>query len=182
MGKHVCPWWLAYTFDNPLRFLIHKPEKIFAPYLQKGMTVADIGCGMGHFTIGMARIVGDDGRIIAVDVQQKMLDIMMKRARKVGVADRISPRLSDGSDIGIRDEVDFVLAFWMAHETPDILHFLKQVRGILKKSGRLLLAEPKIHVTFKEFKATLGKAAAAGLKITGRPKISLSHAALLEKK
>ena len=52
----VCPWWLAYTFDHRIRRLFHKPEQMFAPYLRKGMTALDIGCGMGFFSIGMAQL------------------------------------------------------------------------------------------------------------------------------
>jgi ubiquinone/menaquinone biosynthesis C-methylase UbiE len=77
---HVCPWWLAYTFDNRLRRLIHNPQKILSGYVQEGMTVMDIGCGMGYFTLGLAELVGDAGQVLAVDLQQQMLDIMMKRA------------------------------------------------------------------------------------------------------
>ena len=79
---HICPWWLAYTFDNPLRHLLHRPAKIFAGLVQPGMTVADIGCGMGYFTLALAEIVGDAGKVIAVDVQHQMLDIMQRRAAK----------------------------------------------------------------------------------------------------
>lgn len=181
MAKSVCPWWLAYTFDNPLRRIFHKPEKIFAPYLREGMTAVDIGCGMGYFSIGMAGIVGETGKIISVDLQQKMLDILMKRARKAGVAGRIATFLCDGVNIGIDENVDFALMFWMAHETPDELSILKQVHSILKESGRLLLAEPKMHVTLREFKETLSLAQESGFKITGSPEIYFSHAAVLEK-
>ena len=54
----ACTWWIAYTFDNPLRRLIHKPQKILGNYIKEGMTVMDLGCGMGHFSIGMAGLVG----------------------------------------------------------------------------------------------------------------------------
>ena len=75
MGSpHVCPWWLCYSFDNPLRRLIHNPQRILSPYIKQGMTVLDAGCGMGYFSIGMAKMVGDSGKVIAVDLQQKMLD------------------------------------------------------------------------------------------------------------
>jgi ubiquinone/menaquinone biosynthesis C-methylase UbiE len=181
MAKHVCPWWLAYTFDNPLRRLFHKPEEIFAPYLQEGMAVIDLGCGMGYFSIGMARMVGERGKIIAVDVQQKMLDSLIKRAGKAGVADRIRTVLCEENNIGSHPEVDFALAFWMAHETPDALEFLKQVQAILKKSGKLLLAEPKLHVTAGEFKKTVALAQKAGFQWIDSPMISMSHTALLEK-
>lgn len=181
MAKHVCPWWLAYTFDNPLRRIFHRPEEIFAPYLKEGMTAIDLGCGMGYFSIGMAKIVGESGKIIAVDLQQKMLDTLKKRAEKAGVANRITTFLCDKNNIGSHEGVDFALAFWMAHETPDELRFLKQIQAILKKSGKLLLAEPKGHVTFSEFKKTVSLAQESGFKLIDSPGISLSHAALLAK-
>ena len=181
MAKHVCPWWLAYAFDNPLRRLFHRPEEMFAPYLKEGMTAIDLGCGMGYFSISMARMVGESGKVLSVDLQQQMLDTLMQRATKAGVASRITPLLCDASTICHHDEVDFALAFWMAHETPDQFNFLKQVQAILKKSGKLLLAEPKLHVTGDEFQKTLRIAHEAGLKHLGSPLISLSHAALFAK-
>jgi len=181
MAKHVCPWWLAYTFDNPLRRIFHKPEEMFTPYLQEGMTAIDLGCGMGYFSIGMAKLVGETGRIISVDLQQKMLDILKKRAKKAGVANRITTLWCDENSIGIHEAVDFALAFWMAHETPDERSFLRQVHAILKPSGKLLLAEPKGHVTFSEFKKTLSIAQGLGFKPIDSPVISLSHAAVFEK-
>ena len=94
---HICPWWGGYFIDNPLRRLLHNPEKIVGPYVQPGMTVMDVGCGMGFFSIAMAKMVGDSGRVIAVDLQQKMLDVLRQRATKAGVADRI--RLTSASRI-----------------------------------------------------------------------------------
>lgn len=181
MAQHVCPWWLAYTFDNPARWLFHKPEKIFSPYLKEGVTAIDIGCGMGYFSIAMAKIVGETGKIISVDVQQKMLDILIKRAKKAGVANRITTFLCDEKNIAINEKVDFALTFWMVHETPDELNFLQQVHSILKKSGKLLFAEPKMHVTFIEFKKTLSLAQELGFKRIDSPQIYFSHTAVLEK-
>ena len=51
--SHVCPSWCGFFIDNPLRRLIHNPTKIFGPYVQPGMTVMDVGCGMGLFSIAM---------------------------------------------------------------------------------------------------------------------------------
>jgi ubiquinone/menaquinone biosynthesis C-methylase UbiE len=181
MAKHVCPWWLAYTFDNPLRKIFHKPEKIFAPFLHPGMTALDLGCGMGYFSIGMAKLVGETGKIISVDIQPKMLDILRKRARKAGVADRITTYLCEADNIGSHEEADFALAFWMVHETPDESHFFSQVHAALKKSGKLFLAEPRLHVTAAEFSNTVSIAQKSGFKRLDSPKIFLSHAALFEK-
>lgn len=181
MAKHVCPWWMAYTFDNPLRRIFHRPEEMFTPYLQEGMTAIDLGCGMGYFSIGMAKLVGETGKVISVDLQQKMLDTLKKRAEKAGVANRITTFLCDDDNIGSHEGVDFALAFWMAHETPDEMNFLTQVHALLKKSGKLLLAEPKLHVTGAEFKKTLSSAQKVGFKHLASPIISLSHTALFEK-
>ena len=71
--SHVCPWWGGDFLDNRLRRLIHDPEMIVGPYVKPGMTVMDVGCGMRLFSIPMARMVGDEGRVIAVDLRQKML-------------------------------------------------------------------------------------------------------------
>ena len=181
MVKHVCPWWLAWTFDNPLRRIFHKPEKILAHYLNEGMTAIDIGCGMGYFSIGMAKIVGESGKVISVDLQQKMLDTLIKRAKKSGVGNCITTFLCNEKDIGIREDVDFALTFWMVHETPDTSSFLKQVHSILNKSGKLLLAEPKIHVTLREFNNMLSIAQELGFKLIDSPIISFSYTAVLEK-
>lgn len=181
MKAHVCPWWLAYTFDNPLRLRFHDSRKIFAPYLSEGMTAVDIGCGMGYFSIGMAKIVGENGKVISVDIQQEMLDTLLKRAEKENVESRIETVLCDANDIGVKERVDFALTFWMVHETPDQSSFLKQVHSILKPSGKLLLAEPKWHVTSAEFKKTLEIAQESGFKLIDSPKIFFSHTAVFEK-
>ena len=146
---HVCPWWLAYTFDNPLRRLIHKPEKIFDGLVQQGMTVMDVGCGMGYFTLGLAEIVGESGEVIGVDLQQQMLDIMLKRAARKGLDRRITPHLAESDNIGVTSQVDFVLAFWMIHEVPDPENFFRQVQQILKPCAKLLYTEPAFHVSEK---------------------------------
>ena len=91
MVDHICPWWIAYTFDNPFRRIFHNPEKMLGSYVSKGMTVLDVGCGMGFFSIGLARLVGDTGCVIAADVQSKMLGVMQRRSEKAGVAMSRSP-------------------------------------------------------------------------------------------
>jgi 2-polyprenyl-3-methyl-5-hydroxy-6-metoxy-1,4-benzoquinol methylase len=121
--RHICPWWLAYTFDNPLRRLIHNPLTILGEFVQNGMIVMDIGCGLGYFTLGLAEIVGNEGKVIAVDLQQEMLDTMLKRAAKKGVAHRIIPHRARPTAIGVTTPVDFGLAFWMIHEVPDVKGF-----------------------------------------------------------
>ncbi len=177
----VCPWWLAYSFDNPLRRFLHDPQALLGPFVREGMTVADIGCGMGFFSIAMARMAGDKGTVIAVDLQQEMLDRMQKRAEKAGVASQIRSVLGTEEDIGIKEPVDFVLAFWMVHEVPDIPQFLSQVKSVLKGSGKFLIAEPRMHVPNRKFQETLEYARSAGFQISAAPGIRISRAVILSR-
>ena len=179
-NHHVCPWWIAYTFDNPVRKLFHKPHKIFGDYIKEGMTVMDVGCGMGYFSIGMAKLVGATGKIIAVDLQQKMLDVMHRRARRSGVADRIMPHRCEADTIGIQEPVDFILAFWMVHEVSDKNYFFGKLRSLLAPEGKILIAEPKMHVTAEALDKTIEIAQNNGLQLCDKPAIRLSRTALLE--
>jgi ubiquinone/menaquinone biosynthesis C-methylase UbiE len=176
---HVCPWWLAYTFDNPLRRLIHNPKDIFSDYVKEGMTVMDIGCGMGYFTIGLAEIVGDAGKVIAVDLQEEMLAIMLKRAARKGVAQRIIPHRAEPDSINNSTPVDFILAFWMVHETPDPEKFFAEIVSILKPTGKIVYTEPAFHVSDKQYRRILSAAQKSGLKKSHDLKIAFSRATLL---
>lgn len=176
---HVCPWWLAYTFDNPLRRLFHNPAKLFEGLVQPGMIVMDMGCGMGYFSLGMAKMVGDTGMVMAVDLQQKMLDILLKRALRAGLSHMIRTHLSNADNLGCSTMVDFILAFWMVHETPDPENFFRQTRNILKPNGRIFYAEPAFHVTAKQYTNILVAAEKAGLRKIKDLDVRLSRASLL---
>jgi len=181
MNNHVCPWWLCYSFDNPLRRLFHDPERLLGPYVKSGMNVADIGCGMGYFTLGLARLAGPEGKVIAVDLQERMLAALESRARRAGLAERIVLHRCRPDSLGVDGPADFVLAFWMAHEVPDKPRFFREIFTLLKAEGRLLLVEPKIHVARRSFERTLTVCREMGLQLLEEPAISLSRAALLIK-
>jgi ubiquinone/menaquinone biosynthesis C-methylase UbiE len=178
-GHHVCPRWMCFTFDNWFRRLWQDPDEIVRSYIKAGDTILDVGPGIGFFTIPMAKIVGERGRVIAADIQQEMLEGIKKRAGRAGVAERITLQLVSGdlSVVGVR--VDFILAFWMAHEVPDQQRFFTQLYSLLKDGGKFLVVEPKLHVGFSQFEALLHKAQTAGFRIAAHPAVSLSFAALL---
>jgi ubiquinone/menaquinone biosynthesis C-methylase UbiE len=177
--KIVCPWWLCFTFDNPLRRLIHNPEAILKPYVQPGQSVIDIGAGMGYFSIPLARIVGPSGHVTAIDIQAEMLSALDKRAKKCGVSERITTYLAGPDSLGSHPAVDFVLAFWMAHEVPDQQRLFGEIRDLLKPKGLFMLVEPKIHVPNKYFLHTLDIAKKIGFSIKEIPGIKMSHSAVL---
>ena len=182
MDDHVCPWWLAYTFDNPLRRILHPPEKILSGLVLPGMTALDIGCGMGHFTLGMARMAGGNGRVIALDLQARMLERVRRRAERDGLSGRITVHRGEAGSLDARGAVDFCLAFWMVHEVPDQDAFFRAVHALLKPDGRFLVVEPKIHTSAADLERSLRRASGAGLSVIARPAIRMSRTALLSPK
>jgi len=177
--KHVCPWWLSFTFDNLLRRLFQNPGKIVEPYIREGDTVLDVGPGMGYFTISLAKIVGERGRVFAADVQFEMLNALQKRAKRAGVEQRITLHLCKKDSLGLNTRFDFVLAFWMVHEVPEQESFFKEIRSLLKPNGEFLMSEPAIHVTKAKYEETVKKAIRAGFTLKSNPDIFLSRSALL---
>jgi 2-polyprenyl-3-methyl-5-hydroxy-6-metoxy-1,4-benzoquinol methylase len=177
--KFVCPWWVCFTFDNPLRKLLHNPDAILGPYIRPGDDVIDVGAGMGYFSIPMAKLVGPAGHVTAVDIQAKMLSTLAKRAQKRGVSERITTHLAIPGSLDHHSKADFILAFWMVHEVPDQRKFLTEIHNLLKPAGLFLLVEPIVHVPKKSFLKTLKTAEDVGFLVKENPKIRICHSALL---
>jgi len=182
MAHRIMPWWLGYLLVSPLRRLRQNPRAILAPYAKEGMTVLEPGPGMGFFTLELARRVGPTGRVVAVDVQPKMLAALRRRAARAGLGGWIETRQAKGADLGVSDlagKVGFTLAFALVHELPDADTFFAQVVSALAPDGRILLAEPRGHVSEAEFEDTLAVARVRGLDVIGSPAIRGSRTAVL---
>jgi ubiquinone/menaquinone biosynthesis C-methylase UbiE len=161
MAGRVCPHWAGYLLINPLRKLFENPNKILGPFVKEGMTVLEPGCGMGYFTLPLARMVGPTGRIIAVDIQPKMLSALRRRAKKDGFLDRIELRHIRDDGLGVKDlsgMVDFAVALHVVHEVPDQASFFSEVWDVLKQGSKLLVVEPKGHVSQDKFAASVAAA------------------------
>jgi ubiquinone/menaquinone biosynthesis C-methylase UbiE len=178
----TCPWWLTWTFDNPLRRLVHDPHKLLDPYVVPGSRVADIGCGMGYFTVALAELAGPAGEVQAVDLQPRQLRAAEKRCRRAGVADRVRFVEATAASLRLTGPVDFVLAFWMVHEVGDRAGLFEQLRAVTEPGARVLVAEPMFHVPRTQVEAELALAAAHGFYGAMRDwRIRLSWAFELER-
>ncbi len=183
-AQHICPVWAGYFLASPLRKLFQSPHKITGDYIKEGMTVIDAGCAMGFFSLPMARITGKSGRVICIDMQEKMLAKLMKRADKKGLGKIITPRKAQPTSLNISDlfdVADFALAFAVVHEVPDKNSFFIELFKALKPGGKLLVAEPRGHVSVQAFSATLKTAQDKGFQILDHPVIHNSISALMEK-
>jgi ubiquinone/menaquinone biosynthesis C-methylase UbiE len=181
---HVCPWWIGYFLLSPLRRILQDPGRILAPYVREGMSVLEIGPGMGFFSLPLARLVGEPGRVICVDVQERMLNKLKRRAEDSGLLDRITAILTDGNSLHIETyegQLDFALAFAVVHEVNDHDRMLDEVYRSLKSGSLLLISEPKSHVTEEDFQATIETARARGFREEASLDIRKNYSILLRK-
>ena len=119
-----------------------QPEKVLdALRIPEGAVVADVGAGVGYFTWRLARRVGPKGKVIAVEVQQKMLDLMAMnlKERRIANVEIVlggvrDPRLPIGS-------LDLALLVDVYHEFAEPEAMMQHIRRALKRNGRLVLIE-----------------------------------------
>jgi ubiquinone/menaquinone biosynthesis C-methylase UbiE len=178
---HVCSADQAGWLSTPGRKLVNNPRRILKGLVHEGDIAVDLGCGPGFFSLPLAEMVGDTGRVIAVDLQEAMLAKLRLRAESAGLAARIQLHHSGPDAIGVADRADFALAFYMVHEVPQKDSFLREVLGMVKEGGRFLLVEPKGHVTKAQFAATVELAKQAGFVPVAEPRIAFSRATLFSR-
>jgi len=176
---YVCPPLFSGSLDNFMRRLIQDPRQTLEPFIKEGMTVLDLGCGPGYFSLEIARMIGKSGKLIAADIQSGMLEKLKRRITGTDLEQRIELVKCTTDSIGVGAKVDFVLAFWMIHEVPDHEQLFSELRNTLNIGGRILIVEPKIHVTGKEFKTMIIRIKEAGFKIADGPKAFFSRSLVL---
>lgn len=116
-------------------------EMIKALQLKEGMVVADVGCGNGYHSLVMAKLVGNKGKVLCVDIQQKMLDLLKDRAAKEGIKnyELIKGKYTD--PMLPKGKVDLILLVDAYHEFTDPESMLKKMRASLSDNGVLALVE-----------------------------------------
>ena len=177
MQREVYPAEKAGHLGGRIRRLLQNPRKILEKYVEEGMTVLDLGCGPGFFSVEAAKMVGRSGKVIAADLQQKMLDILKKKIQGTEIENRIVLHKCEEDRLGIREKVDCALAFYLIHEVPDQENLLREVRSTLKLDGMLYVIEPTFRVSRKAFEETVKRAEEIGFKLLDRPRLFLSRAA-----
>ncbi|MCH5373271.1 MAG: class I SAM-dependent methyltransferase [Planctomycetes bacterium] len=109
--------------------------------LKPGMTVCDMGCGNGFYSVQMAKMVGPQGRVLAVDVQPQMLEMLEDRAAEASV-ENIQPILGQLYDPKLPEgEVDLILLVDVYHEFSHPEQMLAAMRRSLAPGGQVVLLE-----------------------------------------
>ena len=181
INNRICPVEKADSLDTRFRRLLQNPKRLLKPYIEEGMTVLDFGCGPGFFTVELARMVGESGRVIAADLQKGMLHKLRDKIKGTELESRITLHKCEEDKIGISENVDFVLAFYIVHEVVNKEGLFAEIETILKPNGQVLIVEPPFHVSKTAFEETIGKAKATGLTEVKRPKVMFNKAVVLKK-
>ncbi|WP_299982047.1 class I SAM-dependent methyltransferase [Desulfobacula sp.] len=179
--ERVCPVEIAGHLDSSIRRWLQNPKKILSPYIEEGMTVLDMGCGPGFFSIDMAQMVGKSGRVIAADLQEGMLQKVRDKIKGTEFEKRIILHQCGKNKIGVSEHVDFVLLFYMVHEIPNKEAFFSEIETILKPDGQVLMVEPPFHVSKSAFKKIVRKARDAGFINIEGPNVLFSKTMILKK-
>ena len=112
-------------------------EPLIAPArVGPGQVVVDFGCGPGHLAIELARRVGPEGRIIALDVNREFLERTRARAERAGLADRVTTELLEKERLPLTDSaVDRVVCKNVLEYVPDPATTVAEFRRVLRPGG-----------------------------------------------
>lgn len=185
MATDIFSRWIDHILGaGPLRPLFQNPKRILRNYVEPGMTVLDIGCGTGFFSLEMARMVGQNGKIICVDLKADVLKDLEAQAAKSKLTSRITTRVCSDRSLEIDDlagQIDFALAFYVVHHAADVVRLIKELHAALKPGGRFLIVEPKHHASDDECEVYKAIALRAGFNFIGNPKLIRNWAAMFLK-
>lgn len=128
--------------DNPLRRKMLPPyEVIKGLNIKEGQYIADLGCGIGYFSIPFAKTVGENGKVYAIDINSMMLEETSRRAKEEKLTN-IETVLSSENNSKIKNSsVDVVFTATVFHEVDSPKEFLEECKRILKKGGSLIILD-----------------------------------------
>ena len=171
--------------DTRFRRFLYRPDRLAERYVKPGNTVLDFGCGPGFFTREFAKIVGDSGKVIAVDLQEEMLQILRDKLGPEGLLPRVRTHQCKPDSINLPAEmngtVDVAFTIFVVHEVPDPGKLFREIADLLKPGGLLYYTEPPLIVSGKEFRENLSQAEAAGLMVVEKRLFFVNRVAVLRK-
>jgi ubiquinone/menaquinone biosynthesis C-methylase UbiE len=158
----------ARHLDSRFRWLLYRPDRLAARYVKPGDRVLDFGCGPGFFTREFAKQAGNEGTVIAADLQEEMLGLLKERLGPERLMSRIILHRCAADSLGLSpewdDRIDAAFTIFVVHEVPDPEGLFREIASLLAPGGRLFIAEPPFVVSGREFHNTLDLITAAGLE------------------
>ena len=122
----------------------NKPDQIIeAIALRPGQSIADIGSGGGYFSLRFARIVGEEGRVYAVDTKPEFLEYIKNSAKEKGL-NNVIPTLLLGDELNLSEKsLDLIFMRNVTHHIPNRVEYFKSLKRFLKPDGRIAIIEYK---------------------------------------
>jgi ubiquinone/menaquinone biosynthesis C-methylase UbiE len=127
---------------NPIKRLFENPTKSLEPHAKKGQTVIDLACNTGYYTLALAECVGPEGKVYAVDLNEKVIQTVQKKVDGSGYHN-IELHAASAADLSfIKDRsVDFVLANGLLCSMKDHRwEAVKEIKRVLKPNGKAYLS------------------------------------------
>ena len=178
--RMVCPMRVAGLLDSKFRKLFHNPNSILKPFIKKNMTVLDIGCGPGVFSIEIAKLLDGTGKVISVDMQEGMLEIIRKKIRGTAYEKSVVLHKCTQDSLNLKEKIDFVLLFYVVHEVPDKERLFGEILPQINKNGLIMIVEPGL-IFKNEFNRIIDHIKEKGFEEHEKPKIKLSKGIVLRK-
>lgn len=145
------------------------------------MTVADFGCGPGFFARTAAELVGPNGKVIAVDIQEGMLAMLRERIAGMPIEQRIRPHRCNPDHLGIPDQLEFVYSFYVLHEVPDPERVIHELCDLIKPGGIIFLMDFVVTMSRPAFEEVEQIVVQEGFRTIARPRHFLSRGVVCRK-
>ena len=171
MSERYTEEWVANLLDVDERFGVAGPGELLAG-AAPGRTVVDYGCGPGYFTLAAARRVGPEGKVYAVDLEPRMVELVRRRAAEAGLSN-VAVVASDGTRADLPDAIaDYVICVQIMHYADGRavqVAVARDLARLLKPDGSVLIAQwkPKRRATGLPYADLSGILAEAGLTSSG---------------
>jgi len=139
------PFFIGRFLDSSYRRWVQPPDKLIERSgIKPGMKVLDLGCGSGAFTTFVARAVGKEGKVYALDIQPEMLrqlERKLAKAENQGIQN-VELKQASAYELPFEDEsLDLVYMVTVLEEIPDRSRALREVKRVLKPGGILAVTE-----------------------------------------
>ncbi|HPW66688.1 MAG TPA: class I SAM-dependent methyltransferase [Salinivirgaceae bacterium] len=181
-NTHLHPIESASALDSRFRLIFQNPRKILKKYVRSGMTVLDLGCGTGYFTLEIAELLDKNGKVIAADVQKGMLDILQQKLQNSELRKQVEIHNNNENKLNLSEKVDFILAFYSFHEMKFIDNIINDLTRIVKPETKILISEQKLHVSKSTFNNIIEKMENNGFEISEQPMIFFSRTVIMRAK
>jgi ubiquinone/menaquinone biosynthesis C-methylase UbiE len=174
----ACPYGQRFWVEAPHPVITRdRLREVLRP--APGERVLEIGPGTGYYTLDIAEWLGADGRVEIFDLQQKFLDHVGGRAAERGLGN-VVPTQGDATALAYEDaSIDAVVLTAVLGEIPDPVAALREIRRVLKPSGRLVVGELFGDPHFTTLNSLKRQAAEAGLSYESHSGIPLAYFARL---